>query len=269
MAKYDIIFWDWNGTLLDDTTTSVASIAPSLIKRNLPVPTVDQYRKLFKFPVIDYYKELGFNFSDEPFEIMANEYTAEYEKRKYEPSLFKEVKEVLAVIKSKNIKQYILTASEKNIVIESLEHYGISKYFDGIGGCDNTFAHGKISIGKSLIEQYNLSGNILMVGDTVHDSEVATSLNVDCVLIEGGHNSHSQLSKTNRQVISNRYDLYPIIFPELFEKQPSKMVIKKEADFDINASENEIHGFSEVNDFSTKYKSFYDDIKMTNKTEDW
>lgn len=269
MANYDIILWDWNGTLIDDVKQSVESITPSLIKRNLYVPTIDEYRKLFRFPVIDYYKDLGFDFDKEPFNMVANEYTNLYATKKYEPNLFKEVKEVLAVLKSKGLRQYILTASEKSIVEESLAHYNIAKYFESVAGCDNTLAHGKIDIGKNLIAKNNLHGKILMIGDTVHDYEVAKSLKIDCVLITGGHNLKENLIKTGIPVLDNRYQLYRIIFPELYKKEPIKDINGSNIEINKDAFEDDVKRFSEINDFSTKYKAFYDDIKMTNKTEDW
>jgi phosphoglycolate phosphatase len=47
------------------------------------------------------------------------------------------------------------------------------------------------------------SKEIIMVGDTVHDSEVAEAMAIDCVLVEHGHVSRKRLEKTGRKVISN------------------------------------------------------------------
>ena len=42
-----------------------------------------------------------------------------------------------------------------------------------------------------------------MVGDTLHDSEVAEAMNIDCLLVDHGHISRERLEKTDRKVISN------------------------------------------------------------------
>ena len=44
---------------------------------------------------------------------------------------------------------------------------------------------------------------IIMVGDTLHDSEVAEAMNIDCLLVDHGHISRERLEKTDRKVISN------------------------------------------------------------------
>ena len=42
-----------------------------------------------------------------------------------------------------------------------------------------------------------------MVGDTVHDSDVANAMGVDCLLINHGHMGDHKLKSTGRQVFSN------------------------------------------------------------------
>jgi phosphoglycolate phosphatase len=39
-------------------------------------------------------------------------------------------------------------------------------------------------------------GNILMVGDTLHDYEVAKAMGVNCVLVYSGHQSRERLVTT-------------------------------------------------------------------------
>ena len=47
--------------------------------------------------------------------------------------------------------------------------------------------------------------NIVIVGDTIHDSDVAEKLKINCVLIDHGHVSGEGL-KTGRKVFSNLKD---------------------------------------------------------------
>ena len=56
------IVWDWNGTLLDDLWLSIKAINIVLKRHNLPQVNDKKYLNLFIFPVIEYYKKLGFNF---------------------------------------------------------------------------------------------------------------------------------------------------------------------------------------------------------------
>ena len=42
-----------------------------------------------------------------------------------------------------------------------------------------------------------------MVGDTVHDSDVADAMGIDCLLIDHGHMGNKKLKATGRKVFSN------------------------------------------------------------------
>ena len=76
--KYKHIIWDWNGTLLDDCKVCVKSFNRSLKKRNRRPISLDKYRSIFTFPVIDAYKKVGFDFKKESFSKVSNEFVEFY-----------------------------------------------------------------------------------------------------------------------------------------------------------------------------------------------
>ena len=94
-VQYRHIIWDWNGTLLDDAWLCVDVMNGMLRERNLPERTIDQYREIFDFPVMDYYLKLGFDFGKEPFEEVGLEFIVRYNKRQKETTLHPEVMQVL------------------------------------------------------------------------------------------------------------------------------------------------------------------------------
>ena len=58
------VVWDWNGTLFDDLHTCVAVANQLLGEFDLPGLTgVDDYHAKFRFPIIEYYADLGFDTS--------------------------------------------------------------------------------------------------------------------------------------------------------------------------------------------------------------
>jgi phosphoglycolate phosphatase len=44
---------------------------------------------------------------------------------------------------------------------------------------------------------------VVMVGDTVHDFEVANAMGTDCILIASGHNSRERLEDTGTLVLDS------------------------------------------------------------------
>ena len=51
-----------------------------------------------------------------------------------------------------------------------------------------------------------------MVGDTIHDSEVARAMDIECILVEHGHVSKDRLLKTGRKVVPDFEELLKELF---------------------------------------------------------
>ena len=77
--KYTHIVWDFNGTIFDDLLPSIESTNEMLEKRGIPAfDNVEAYRRVFGFPVKNYYERIGFDFSVTPYEELAVEWVALY-----------------------------------------------------------------------------------------------------------------------------------------------------------------------------------------------
>ena len=117
---------------------------------------------------------------------------------------------VIDVLKtlSKKVKLVCLSASLKETLVKQLKFYKIHDFFDYIVGLDDTHANSKEQVAKDFIIKNNIdTTSSLLVGDSIHDYEVASSINVDCVLVSTGHTSKERLLKTNCKVIDNLSDL--------------------------------------------------------------
>lgn len=206
--KYKHIIWDWNGTLLDDTWLCVEGINKSLEKRSLQTITKEIYRKVFSFPVEDYYERLGFDFNKEPFEVAGDEFVAYYAKCFHKVKLHKQVSSALGALEIAGFSQSILSAGKQEYLDQWVKVHGLSEYFMIIRGIDNQYARGKIELGISFIKELPYEKDeIIMVGDTVHDSDVADAMGIDCLLIDHGHMGNKKLKTTGRKVFSNIEDV--------------------------------------------------------------
>ena len=202
--NYKHIIWDWNGTIIDDAWLFVDVMNKLLKKYNLNKITINKYKNIFQFPIKNYYKQLGFNIKKNYFEKLGLEFIKEYEKRLYDARLYPLTENVLSKLSTSETKHHILSASHQELLNNQIKHYKIEKYFSHVVGLSNYFANSKIEEGIKLIKKMKTNNkDILFIGDTIHDFEVANELNIDCLLISHGHNSHSRLLKTNNMVIIN------------------------------------------------------------------
>ncbi|MCX7798542.1 MAG: HAD family hydrolase [Melioribacter sp.] len=208
LLKYKHIIWDWNGTIFNDVQLSIDIINKMLSERKLSTLSLDTYKQTFTIPVKKYYKKLGFDFSKEPFEIIGKLWIEEYEKRKYECSLHNEALKMLEKINKIGIEQSILSAYSQHTLEEMLNYFNIRRYFKHVVGLDNIYAAGKLHLGIELMKKIgNGKGEVLLIGDTLHDYEVAVEIGADCLLVANGHQSRNVLMQSNAKVIDSLQEL--------------------------------------------------------------
>jgi len=204
MKNYSYIIWDWNGTLFDDVDWCIDSMNLMLNKRKMtPIADIIAYHQAFVFPIINYYKNVGFDFTKEPFENLAAEYIENYHFDKTGGSqLHPKAQLVLEAIDEMKISQIILSASRRDNLLAQLDEFDINKYFEAILGLSDIYAKSKIDLGLEYFTDKKIEKS-LVIGDTVHDYELAVELEADCLLIASGHQSKEVLSSCGVPVLAD------------------------------------------------------------------
>lgn len=202
--KYDIIIWDFNGTLLDDVDFCYGILVKLLTNHNVPLVSKYEYKEKFSFPVIEYYREIGFDVDDGKYNALSIEFMKHYQELSLKCSLYPKIKETLSLIKNLGCIQVCLSASQIDNLKQQLIHFNIDKYFDYVLGLDNIHAKSKIHIGQNWIKEHGYENKkILCIGDSSHDFEVANALNADCVLMSYGHYNKHRLEAHRCPVFDN------------------------------------------------------------------
>ena len=93
--------------------------------------------------------------------------------------------------------QSILSASKSIYLNQAVEDSGIRKYFNAIIGLDNHHAAGKLSLARSYLNNSGLDASeMMLIGDTSHDAEIAKEIGVKFILIPNGHQSRTRLAES-------------------------------------------------------------------------
>lgn len=211
--KYKYIMWDWNGTILDDLQINF-EIENTLLSRRgkKTLSAVEQYHEKFGFPIITFYEKLGFDLENERFEDIARDYVFEYDERFPEAEIFEDAESVLREFKFKGIRQMILSATEQKFLEKQVRAHEIEHFFTDILGTKDVYAKSKVDIALRWISENDVdSADVLFVGDTTHDFEVAENIGCDCVLVARGHNSYDRLVATGATVLENLEELRKLV----------------------------------------------------------
>ena len=188
------VIWDWNGTLFNDAWLCMDVMNGLLREHQLPLLTLGRYQQLFDFPVIDYYRRLGFNFETSSFEEVGTEFIRRYEQRRLECDLHDGALQLLEGLQKDGISQMVLSAYEHKTLLSLLQHFEIDAYFEEVIGSDDHYATGKLDKGMAWLQQRQEPPHrALLIGDTLHDVDVAAAMGVQCILVAGGNQHMDRL----------------------------------------------------------------------------
>lgn len=206
------VIWDWNGTLVDDAWLCVEIVNELLARRGLAPITPCKYSEVFGFPLRTYYQHVGFDLEREDFATLGDEFNILYSQRLYESRLREGAREVLAALGCNGIEQSLLSASNEVDLEEMVAHYGLRSHFAAVAGVDNGLGEGKIERGHRHLAELNYRADeVLLVGDTLHDIEVAAALGVHCLLLPSGHQSRCRLELGKCTVVDGLFTVAALL----------------------------------------------------------
>ena len=205
------IFWDWNGTLLDDARYAHQLLVTMMEARKMTPITFEQYQYFYEHPLERLYQRAGFSFKDEPFEKLAHEWHEKYLDSLESVELHEDARETLFRFKAAGIRQAILSALPHSILEREVRSRGLGGFFDHIQGAPDTRATGKIEYGQRLMKVWGAEpAQSVLIGDTSHDVEVAEELGIDCFLVARGAEHRDRLRRHNMPILLNFCQLWQV-----------------------------------------------------------
>ena len=214
MQPNGMIFWDWNGTLMDDVDFTHSCLNWMLETHGYPQRyDLAAYREIFGFPIEEYYIRAGFNFAKHPYAELAERFMEHYNAGVDACPPSAHAAETLAELSRRGWRQSVLSASRRDYLIEQVAARGLQGYFIELLGLADIYGVSKVQVGKQWLAQSGIApAACVMVGDTQHDAEVAKALGTKCVLYTGGHQSRARLEAVCPNVIDDLAQL-----PQLLE----------------------------------------------------
>ena len=185
------VLWDWNGTLLDDTQAALDTLNVLLARRGAKPISMDFYRDHFAFPVKPFYRSIGVCLENEDWDALAQEYHDLYAEQPKE--LNRETIAALERVKRSGARQSIISALRQDLLDEVTARMGVAPYMECIYGVDNLDGASKLDRALELMSRIapvvGEQPDVVLIGDALHDMEVADALKVRCVLC--GQGSHA------------------------------------------------------------------------------
>ena len=209
MKDTQLVFWDWNGTLMDDVDYSCACLNGLLSAFHYPQRYgVEEYRKVFGFPIQSYYRRVGFDFGRDPFPVLAERYMDLYNAGVDRCPLTDGAADTLDALAGRCEGQVILSVSRRDYLVDQARRRGVASRFSDLLGLDDINGVSKVELGRSYIQSAGVDpARCVMIGDTDHDAETARAMGVRCILYTGGHQAPGRLKATGCQTVDRLEDV--------------------------------------------------------------
>jgi len=191
IKEHKRIYWDWNGTLVNDVDLCIDITNSFLTSKEVKNITKDFYLKNFTIPVKEYYETLDLEKHGITYEEITESFVSNYENQRERQVLYDGVKPLLKELSLRGIEQFILSAAHTNELVYQLNKHDLSKYIKEISGADDYTAGCKLERGQALRSKH---GPGIMVGDTVHDIVIGKKMGLETVWVSEGHQCWSKIN---------------------------------------------------------------------------
>lgn len=200
---------------MDDVWLCLQIINALLVRHGMAKIDVERYREVFGFPLRAYCRRLGFDFTRYTYEELSDEFSALYEARRCECALHEGAKSLLEELFAREYKLSLLSAYSGERLSELIKFYQLEANFTHVIGLDNDYGEGKVERGLRCMHELGwVADEMLYIGDTLHDAEVAEAMGVDCVLLTAGHQNRVRLECAGWPVMENLGQLRTYLLPE-------------------------------------------------------
>ena len=202
------VFLDFNGTVLDDVDLCLNLLNHMLAEKGVKTVSLEEYKEIFTFPIIEYYKKAGFDFTKYTFEELAEYFIVEYTRRNVtEAFIYSDFSWFINEIRQLGYEVILCSASKKVLLLDQLNDFNIN-VFDDVIALSNHYAASKLELAKEYVKEKDIDlNNSYFIGDTEHDAEVGLACGLNVILVDRGHQSENVLRKTNQVVLHNFEDV--------------------------------------------------------------
>ena len=192
--RYDLIVFDWDGTVMDSTAVIASSIQAACRDLNLPVPSDEAARYVIGMGLVEALRHAVPDAPDSMYEPLAARYRHHFMSQDAQIPLFAEARETIAELHEQGYWLAVATGKNRNGINRVLESSKLGKYFHATRTADQTFSKPHPAMLLEIMDELGLSADrVLMVGDTTHDLQMALNAGVDAIGITHGAHPEEQL----------------------------------------------------------------------------
>jgi phosphoglycolate phosphatase len=192
--QFDLIVFDWDGTLMDSTAAIVRSIQAAARDLDLPVPDARSASFVIGLSLQDAMQTVLPGLDAKYYPRMVERYRHHYLSRDHELVLFEGVREMLADLSRQGYFLAVATGKSRVGLNRALDHAGLLPVFDATRCADETFSKPHPAMLMELTRELGQDmQRTVMIGDTSHDLQMAANAGASGIGVHYGAHTPEEL----------------------------------------------------------------------------
>lgn len=192
--KYDLLVFDWDGTLIDSAATIVESLQAACRDLDLPAPSDEKARHVIGLGIDQALEDLWPGLGSELRAALVARYRHHFFSRDLDIPLFPKVVDGIRALHEDGFLLAVATGKGRRGLDRSLNVTGLAPYFHGTRCADESFSKPHPGM---LIDLMGMLGaapeRTLMIGDTTHDLNMARNAAVASLAVSYGAHPEQNL----------------------------------------------------------------------------
>jgi len=189
--RFDLIVFDWDGTLFDSTALIVRCIQGACRDLGVAVPSDAAAAYVIGLGLQDALRHAVPDLPGERYPELGQRYRHHYFARQHELSMFPGTLEMLQTLKARHHWLAVATGKGRRGLDEALAHAQLRGLFDGTRTADETASKPDPRMLNELMREFGAAPErTLMIGDTTHDLQLAVNAGTPRVAVSYGAHEH-------------------------------------------------------------------------------
>ena len=185
--RFDLIVFDWDGTLLDSAGAIAHAIQASCRDLGLPEPSDEQARYVIGLGLGDALRHAVPALQPTDYPRMSERYRHHFLARDHELELFEGVPQLIAELAGRGHLLGVATGKSRAGLNRALAHTGLGVHFHATRCVDECFSKPHPAMLEQLMDELGaVPERTLMVGDTTHDMQMAKNAGVAGLAVSFG-----------------------------------------------------------------------------------
>ncbi len=196
--KYELLIFDWDGTLMDSAGHIVESIQNACIDLEIPAPSDRECRQIIGLGLVQALQTLLPNLPGSDYPRLSERYRHHYLGRDAEIPLFDGVSAGIRELRQAGYVLAVATGKSQLGLQRALHYHDLAGYFSATRCADQTYSKPHPAMVLEILDGLLVAPDrALVIGDTSHDMLMAQNAGVDRLAVAYGAHEHEDLLAHN------------------------------------------------------------------------